>query len=155
MHTESPILDTVECLLRGATRRVLESDLERRFAMRSCSNSSLRVQKGAEAAPKACSPDHPPGSKARKTRCGRSRDLERSNARRIFEFSRQVATVHRVELARIEPGLIVGEVVGSPIAGLDVRRPGPAIAAPVKHLVPADAICEASAPMTRIPGQID
>jgi hypothetical protein len=26
--------------------------------------------------------------------------------------------------ARIEPGLVVAEVVGSPAAGLDVRRPG-------------------------------
>ena len=34
---------------------------------------------------------------------------------------------------RIEPGLIVAEVVGSPVAGLDVRGSGPAIAAPAKH----------------------
>ncbi len=58
----------------------------------------------------------------------------------VGEFADRIGTDLAAKLnvvtpgsARIVPGLIVGEVVGSSVAGLDVCGPGPAIAAPAKH----------------------
>ena len=95
----SRLLQDVQRFGSLTARNCDSSDLNQRLAMRSRSNSPLRARKSAETARKACSPDHPPASKAREARRRRSHKPERGDPRRIFEFSRQVIAVHRIELS--------------------------------------------------------